>query len=94
MTRRRRLLWALAGIVFAWINTRFAYTGERDDSLCNTTRDMFRTDHPAGAAAFTLLLAAFWVHVVRRARTPGVQEIVVWFNRRGQVVAVTKEETA
>lgn len=74
MTRRK--LWALLAVVFAWWNTRCAYTGEQDDSLCNTTRDLLRTDTKAGAAVFTVLLAAFWVHIVKRARTPGVQEVV------------------
>lgn len=70
----RRTLWAILAAVFVVLDVWCSYSGERDDSFSETNRTLARTDTPAGAAVFTIGLAAvagwYWAHIVRRAPVP------------------------
>lgn len=88
----RRLIWPAVAIVLTWINARLAFTGERDDSLCNTSRDLLRTDTFAGSVIFTALLAGFWAHIIHRVPLPGAKHIVVLYRRGADLEESTNND--
>lgn len=70
----RRAVWPATAACLLTLDAALAYTGNRDDSLCNTARDN-GADTKAGAAALALLLGALWVHIVYRVPVPGADAL-------------------
>ena len=61
-----RLFWVS---VIGWLGVFDAWRATKRDgsTLSEVTRVLFRTDHPAGRAAFLAALAALAVHIIKQA---------------------------